>query len=418
MLGCLRCAVGARRRRGVVLVWVAITFLVLLLFMGLALDIAYLVLTNHQLQNAADASALAGVARVKRDTALAHDRALAIAGENFAAGDNVSLVSNVANEPGGDIVIGRYDLKKRTFTPTLTNPNAVKVHARRTAGSPDQGVPLLFGPMFGIETAFLAKPAIAMVNEVRAGIIVLDPDADGALRVHGTPGLVLYPTGGIIVNSRSNSAMVVSGSVHIQAPEIDIYGNYTVNGGPTIDADIETGAYPVQDPLAGLPAPADGPVQKEPKNGAPWQPGHYKDGIKIANGTHVFEPGVYVVDEGMKITGGTLVGEGVMFYIKSGSCEVSGNAVLELSPATSGTYEGITFFQARGNTEESKINGTAETDLRGTLYFPSALLSLTGTAETFSNQLIAWQLDVGGNETFDIEYDGRFPAPGRVFLVE
>ena len=48
------------RYRGVALIWVAILALVLILIVGLSLDVAKVSLVAHQLQNAADAAALAG----------------------------------------------------------------------------------------------------------------------------------------------------------------------------------------------------------------------------------------------------------------------------------------------------------------------------------------------------------------------
>src|SRR5690349_19054629 len=70
----LRMTTGARRRsyrnrRGIALIWFAILGMVLVGLAGLALDTGYVMLTGHQLQNAADAAALAGANSVAFDTA-------------------------------------------------------------------------------------------------------------------------------------------------------------------------------------------------------------------------------------------------------------------------------------------------------------------------------------------------------------
>src|SRR4051812_23075716 len=62
---------SARRRNnrsGIALIWIAILGMVLVGLAGLALDTGYVMLTGHQLQNAADAAALAGANSVSFDT--------------------------------------------------------------------------------------------------------------------------------------------------------------------------------------------------------------------------------------------------------------------------------------------------------------------------------------------------------------
>src|SRR6186713_1981430 len=74
----------APQRQGMALVWVALTSIVFIVFLALAADTARVYLAAHQLQNAADAAALAGVYRVRHDPVggeypahrAAHDTAL------------------------------------------------------------------------------------------------------------------------------------------------------------------------------------------------------------------------------------------------------------------------------------------------------------------------------------------------------
>ena len=56
---------GHYRRRGIVLIWTAILILVMILFVGLSLDTGKVVLNLQQLQDAADAAALAGALYVR-----------------------------------------------------------------------------------------------------------------------------------------------------------------------------------------------------------------------------------------------------------------------------------------------------------------------------------------------------------------
>src|SRR5688572_17202630 len=136
-------------RRGMALVWFPIVGLVVIGLIALAGDSAYVYLVGHQLQNAADAAALAGAAKVKDSEEEAYAAATRLALANKAAGANVLLAPNPGNGAGGDIVLGFYDVEEDTFTPTLDNPNAVQVVARRTTGSPGGPLPLIFGQMAG-----------------------------------------------------------------------------------------------------------------------------------------------------------------------------------------------------------------------------------------------------------------------------
>ena len=116
-----------------------------------------------------------------------------------------------------------------------------------------------------------------------------------------------------------------------------------------------------------------------------------------------------------------------MFYIiGTGYVDITGTGELRITPPDPelysydgvDTYEGIAIFEARDNTNTSRIIGTSLMDLEGTYYFPAAHLELGGDAQKFGNQLISHTLTIFGNGELTINYDGRFPAPGnRVFLV-
>jgi hypothetical protein len=144
-------------------------------------------------------------------------------------------------------------------------------------------------------------------------------------------------------------------------------------------------------------------------------------------------PGIYVVEQlsgnqgGFQVTGGNLTGLGVMIYVKSGPVDVGGNGNITLTPPNpvdfgfdgADTYEHVTIFQARNNTSSSRITGTNNMHIEGSLYFPNNLLNLGGTGNGIGNQLIAWRLHVFGNGDVTINYTGINSAPGnRVYLVE
>jgi hypothetical protein len=146
-------------------------------------------------------------------------------------------------------------------------------------------------------------------------------------------------------------------------------------------------------------------------------------------------PGIYVLDgNGLDITGGDFIAEGVMIYVMdstpSGQPQshiyIGGNGTIVITapdPAVDSfpgadTYEGISLFQARDNTNLSTIIGTTGMRLDGTLYFPANKLNLGGNGGQIGNQLIAHTADVFGNGTLFVGYAGENPlAGGAVYLV-
>jgi Flp pilus assembly protein TadG len=149
-------------RRGVSLVFLAISIFVLLAFAGMAIDIAYMYFVKNELNVAADAAALAGAAELDGTNSTqqldAREAAWKFACKNKAAGQSVFLVSNSSvdcnnpppggnlnsgNDADGDIVVGNWNATTRTFDPDGTPVNAVKVRPQRT----DAGTPYGMGPV-------------------------------------------------------------------------------------------------------------------------------------------------------------------------------------------------------------------------------------------------------------------------------
>src|SRR5579871_1945104 len=116
-------------RRGVALVYVAVIMIALIGVLGLAIDTGYVFMTAHQLQNAADAAALAGADEVMFDSVQASSDAVTAASKNNAAQSPVTLTA------ASDVFVGNYDRSSGTFTVNGTPTNSVKVIARRTTGS-------------------------------------------------------------------------------------------------------------------------------------------------------------------------------------------------------------------------------------------------------------------------------------------
>lgn len=424
-----------RWSRGVVSVWVALTIPVLIGVAGLALDTSYVVLTAHELQNASDAAALAGAAQVQISTSQASADAIKLAAANWAAGASVQLAAS-------DVVIGRYNQATSVFTAGGTPYNAVNVTSRRTAAAPGGSVQLFFGPIFGVNTCDVSRSATAMVNDpFGAGVIALDPKLPSSFGANGTPNFTVV-NGGIQVDSSDATAARVVGTANVTATELRTVGGFSSNGSVNIPV-VQEGVSVAPDPLASLPVPsystaADlGAISDKsltPPTGS--GPFYYSGGISMNNSksTLTLPPGVYVLGPpGLNITGGNLSASGVMFYftgvasgkkgiVTYGTVNLTGNGTITISPPTSGTYQGVTFFQDRStpySAVSASINGTSTLNLTGTIYLPTIAFGMSGTSNNFANQIIADQITVSGNGTMQVNYDGRNKIPlGNVFLVQ
>lgn len=428
------------KRQGIAFIWVILFLLLLILILGLTLDTAKVFLVSHQLQNAADAAALAGVRVIKEDPNISRQIAIDIAFANFADGNNVLLRFNAENLPDGDIVVGRHTMSTSTFDPTYNKtPNALKVVARRTNNSLGGPVSLIFGPLVNIDTANISRYAIAKVSGgTGAGLIALSED-DTGLRLSGGVNVDVNE-GAIQINSEIDPPVKVEGtSGDINADEMNIVSEYESKGDLPETLDVDYGQPPIPDPLADMVPPtwdpaddlSPSPGQALTQADGPLEPGYYSGGFRFTGGDIVLNPGIYILDghssgqeSGLYVNGGNFAAEEVMFYITGdGVVYLGGNGIItitELFPMDSGEYyEGMAIFQARDNYNDATIIGTSTMDLGGTIYFPENFVELGGIGIGLGNQFIADTIWIHGTGTFTINYDGRNIASGsKTYLVK
>jgi len=450
----------ATRRKGMALVWTAVVVFVILLVVGLSIDWGKVAYNVHELQNAADAAALAGAQWVRIDQTIARDRAQGLGDENDTERQAVYLDRNELNDAVGDIVLGRYDRALRTFTATLEGPDAVKVIARRAATTGDERrgpIAMIFGPLAGVPDVDITREAVAVCTGFTgAGFIVLARSPEeypknikNALTFSGDLSLDVQD-GAIHVNSdlssikfNSTPRFMACEQLSVGAVEGDIhFGSVDPE---TLPFDIHYSRPPVQDPLGNLKPvevmssytdPAVWPVHTYSGGDASLEPGYYSGGISISTGTVTFAEGIYVVENGLKVTGGNVTAEGVMFYIASGSLDLGGNGTLLFSgPGAEGTtapadpvqatlwdyYQDVTIFQSRTNPDSpAKIVGGSSFNIGGILYFPKNHLSLSGTSSNPfrpGDQLICNTADLGGTGSLEIQYKGKDALMGFMSVL-
>lgn len=160
---------GTDFQRGNTAVLFALVLPSLLGFAALVLDIGHFWQVRSQLQNGADAAALAGVRDLNGSPVEFPVSRLST--QSYAALHNanqtpLNLSLNTSNSATGDIILGHWDFTARTFTvadaamPSYT-VNAVKVNARRTTAE-GGAVTTFLGNLFGKPTQDLTAYATAV----------------------------------------------------------------------------------------------------------------------------------------------------------------------------------------------------------------------------------------------------------------
>jgi len=155
-----------------------------------------------------------------------------------------------------------------------------------------------------------------------------------------------------------------------------------------------------------------------------YRSGYYSK-IKITNGTYEFEDnGIFCFNGSdvntFEITGGTVTGDDVFFYVDSGNVSISGKATVKLIAQREKTkpYFGLLFYMPPTNSGLIKLVGNDESLFSGTVFAPTGYIEVGGTAsmcevdefgvcdaETFSTQLIGWYVKVVGTSDIDILFD-------------
>ena len=159
------------RRRGTVIVMVAVMLTVVLGFAALTIDLGTLYSARGQLQRAADASALAGASSFFSDSGLMqtteslfpmiHDRSQDYSLRNTTLGHGTILAS-------GDITIATRLLDTWNApldTSGMQRYNAVKVTVLKSAASPNGAVGFTFGHILGFTSGDVAATATAVLDD-------------------------------------------------------------------------------------------------------------------------------------------------------------------------------------------------------------------------------------------------------------
>jgi len=172
---------------------VVVSLMALLAAASLAVDVGLLLASRTQLQNAVDASAMAGAANLidtSDPTNVLVTAAAAAAAALDQAGQNETVSTDSVSVLNEDVVLGGWDLDTRTFDPgvNLADPEqvtAVQVTAHLD-GTANTAVPALLSRVLGRSTFSVSSDAIAYVGWVANDAQVELPIAIDCCKLKGS----------------------------------------------------------------------------------------------------------------------------------------------------------------------------------------------------------------------------------------
>jgi hypothetical protein len=122
-------------------------------------------------------------------------------------------------------------------------------------------------------------------------------------------------------------------------------------------------------------------------------------------------------------------GDGVTIYntgTASGSSgyrgiNITGGSTVQLTAPTSGTYQGILFFEdpnvsiSTGLAQTSSVSGTSSSYFTGAMYFPTTKLIYSGGSTLAAyTTIVAYKLEVSGPSTINDDYSSLAGGAGPI----
>jgi hypothetical protein len=411
------------REHGQALMIFALGLAVLLGFAALTTDVGLAYVERREMQNAADAAALAG-GDTLMETAVASEAeaaALKLAASNGYdnADPDVSVAAHVPPTSGPHVGDSDYI--------EVIIKNRIDLYLARTIGKSSWGI---------------TARAVAEINRSPKpfAIIALNETACDAMQFEGQVNVSIADAGTLTNSECVPNAFSTDGGVTIDTWTNAVVGGWTISGGSGDISPRPSPAGHFADPLAAVPAPnpTAGPVRTCPTFGGggavgavetlhpgvydctidppgdwglDFKPGdyHITGGIVLdGGGTATFGKGLYFLQgKGLIITGHAAVtANGVTFYIDEGQVLLTGTGDTVLTAPQTGTYAGIAIFQNRSLTTTVEFSGEAVADGWGAIYAQSAQIHLTGNATSTFHQFISDTFLIDGNSNISIEFSG------------
>jgi hypothetical protein len=399
-----------QKNPGQSLIILAVGFVVLLGFSGLAIDGGILYSDRRHAQNAADSGAMAGALAIIEDknpvTPRAWSDSYARAADNAYDNDGVRNWVNVYVPP----IDGPY----------VGEPYYVEVRIRSKVDSVFAHF-VYTGDLENTVTAIAhAKPAWIEPFIGGQAVVGLAKTGCSVVWAHGSSDAYI-DGGGIFVNSdHPDCAFKASGGndLTVDGGDINVVGGWEISGGSQVDPPPTGGATQIDTPIVDPPT-CTNDADRDSATGI-ITPGNISS-FNFPNkpgtgGPWILKTGIYCVTGGFSVNGGITVENdpsedpmhtGVLIYVESGDVSWNGSATLHLQAMTYDQWQGMLIYQDPSNSSMATINGDSTSTFSGTMFFPSAEVQVNGTgSETgFYSQIVGNTVDMSGNTELNIKYE-------------
>jgi Flp pilus assembly protein TadG/formylmethanofuran dehydrogenase subunit C len=366
-------------QRGAVVIWFALLLPVLLGFAALAVDLARLNLIKVELQNAADAAALAG-ARSLTDPAgtkpyswqVAEDTATTVAKKNYANGALVQGANaNIDQDANVSVDSGFWNF-------TSTPPSYTAGHVSNHTGDIPavhatvsiSGLNLFFAPILGINTKDIHASAVAILSGAGG------PFDYGIFSGSTTSNLSINGSGYNVKGSvHTNKNLTINGSSITITDAAEAKGTITTNG-----SGINIGSRSPNSSLISMP---DYSASIAAAAAAAHQT---YTGSKTFNGSGITSDPIYVQG-----SPGTVTVNGSAFTA-TGAVLADGNITINGSGMASANSQ-VCFYSKNG---DITINGSGYA-LNGVLYAPNGRIIINGSGITINGSVVGNQVNINGS---------------------
>ena len=400
-----------KSEKGQALIFIVIGFVIILGFVGLAIDGGRVYSDRRHAQNSADAASLAGSAaaalnmenshlfydtfdcnqddgRIAAAMQAAKEAAIARAASNgFAIDTNIDDFHGVTTTCGVDMSKGFADkyIDVIVDITTVTQAYFAQLFANESLTSQVYAVTRVRPRMPTVYGHAIVALSKAACSGNKYGVIF-----GGNIQVKVNGGGI-FSNGCMSNNGGAFSVKVTNGTI--------AYAGTLEGGGTNYEPPPFHAMAPMPDEVSRVPLPnCDHPdahvIQELKESSFPLAPG-----LWCVMGT-----------KDVKLNGGDLVAKGVTIYVDRADVDISGNAEIdfeapEAQPDPAPAVPGLLLYVANGDAD---LQGNDTSKFLGTVFVPNGEIKIHGTPgmyPTFNTQLIGQHVDISGNAYIDINFD-------------
>lgn len=390
-----------KSEKGQALILIVIGFIILLGFVGLAIDGGRLYSDRRHAQNSADASSLAGGAAAALSLENSH-----LVYKLFNCDNDDGRISE-AMQAAKEAAANRATSNGFTIDPNAVKFNYVKVTCNSTCPTCGGFATKYLDITVNISTTTTTTFASFLFD---AG---LPSQVSATTRVY--PRMPLAFGHSVVALNKSGclgqqDGVVSHGSAIVDIKGGGIFSNGCLQGVGNVEVDVSSGtiSYNIAgkgvDKYIGPKINVEFTLPRDSYNVPPPD----CTGRWFTDFPNNASPGLYCFHDAPKFNG-DYTGYGVTIYIESGGFKFNGNQEIKLA-APSGTPKevapaipGILFYLPETNHSTIEFNGTADSFMQGVILAPGATVKLLGTSgvDAYKTQVIGYNVEMGGdNETY------------------